>query len=257
MWLRGNQFYDIAEIMERIDDLAKKLPKDEALDSQMHRELKKRLAAWCAMLTTLGLTLPVKTGRRFLKRLKGREAVNYSHLREFVKEFHGRVSDDLSDTNLWAVPRERNRFLEGQTFGKDVENAFGKASKDISEASRCLALGRATASVFHLMRVTEIGLQALGRSLNDPTLDPKTNPSWEKILARGDRELGKPLNERSPEWRSNEEFFSTAHANLRAVKDGWRNKTIHVERDYDSEDAEEVWNAVRGFMRQLAKKLSV
>ena len=107
------------------------------------------------------------------------------------------------------------------------------------------------------MRVMEVGLRALGASLDDPGLDPKTNPTWERILARGDKELQKPLSERSPEWQKDEEFFSAAHANLRAVKDAWRNPTMHVERRYDPEEAEDVWSVVKAFMRHLSQKLSV
>lgn len=101
----------------------------------------------------------------------------------------------------------------------------------------------------------ECGLRALGMSLNDSNLDPKTNPTWEKILGRCDKEMQKPLSERADEWKQDEAFYSTATANLRAVKDAWRNPTLHVERDYAPEDAQNVWNAVSAFMRHLAKKL--
>jgi hypothetical protein len=127
---------------------------------------------------------------------------------------------------------------------------------DIEEAGKCLALNRNTACVFHLMRVMEVGLRALGASLHDPRIDPKRNPTWDAILKKGDEELLKPLAQRAAEWQTDEAFFSTAHASLRAVKDAWRNPTMHVERIYDDEAALEVWNAVRGFMRHLASKLS-
>src|ERR1700687_6353897 len=43
-------------------------------------------------------------------------------------------------------------------FGYDVAKAFPRASDDILEATKCYALERYTASVFHLMRAIEIGL---------------------------------------------------------------------------------------------------
>jgi hypothetical protein len=50
-------------------------------------------------------------------------------------------------------------------------------------------------------------------------------------------------------------FFSNATADLRSVKDAWRNPTLHIERIYDGEEASEIWNAVKTFMRGLAQKL--
>jgi hypothetical protein len=106
-----------------------------------------------------------------------------------------------------------------------------------------------------LNRTLEIGLHALGKSLNDPGLDPKKNPTWESILRKCDDELKKPLAQRSQEWQKDDQFFSNATANLRAVKDGWRNPTMHVKIKYTEEEALDVFNAVKAFMGHLAKKL--
>ncbi len=106
------------------------------------------------------------------------------------------------------------------------------------------------------MRVMEIGLRAIGRSLNDPSLDPEKNPTWDAILKKCDAELQKPKAQRGPKWRDDEPFFSEATVFLRAVKNAWRNPTMHIERKYTEEEAREIWNAVAAFMRLLATKLS-
>src|ERR1022692_1963559 len=116
-------------------------------------------------------------------------------------------------------------------FGRRACEAFPSTLIDLEEASRCLAANRHTASVFHLMRVLEVALRELGRSLNDPTLDPKTNPSWERILHRCDVELAKSFTQRCAEWQADPGFYSEATANLRAVKVAWRNPTMHIEID--------------------------
>jgi hypothetical protein len=46
-------------------------------------------------------------------------------------------------------------------------------------------------------------------------------------------------------------------AHLHAVKVAWRNPTMHIVNQYTPEQAEEVFNAVRGFMRHLASKLEL
>lgn len=146
-------------------------------------------------------------------------------------------------------------YTSPKPFGDDVDAAFPSTSADAEEAGKCLAVGRHTACVFHLMRVMEIGVRSLGKSLGDPTLDPSKNPNWGTILARCDAELQKSKGKRSPVWQTMDTFFSESTANLRAVKDAWRNPTMHVERTYDEEKAKDVFNSVRSFMRHLATKL--
>ncbi len=180
----------------------------------------------------------------------------FSQIKSQIYELQSRIQDELSHMELWLITKEDRRFIKTDPFGPDIPNKFAQARDDIEEAGKCLAYGRGTACVFHLMRVMEVGLRALGASLNDPRLDPKRNPSWDSILKKCDEELLKPIKNRSAEWQQDDAFYSTAAAQLHAVKDAWRNPTMHVERKYTPEEAEEVWNAVRAFMRHLSKTLS-
>lgn len=167
-----------------------------------------------------------------------------------------RIDDELRQVELFVLePRKRVYLTNPYPFGVEVASRFPGAVQDIEAAGRCFAFDSHTAGVFHLMRVVEVGLRALGLSLNDPSLDPKRNPSWDRILGRCDDELKKPYTNRAAEWKSDQAFFADATANLRAVKDAWRNPTLHVERSYDEEKALDIWNAVRAFMRHLATKL--
>jgi hypothetical protein len=166
-----------------------------------------------------------------------------------------RIDDELKNRKFLAISPGKAAFYRSyELFGATVFQAFPSATKDIEEAGTCYACGRSTAAVFHLMRVMEVGLRALGASLNNPDLDPRKNPSWERLLKPCDDELRKPIAERCPEWRTDDLFFSNATANLRAVKDAWRNPTLHVEVDYDDERAFEILNAVKAFMRHLASR---
>jgi hypothetical protein len=178
-------------------------------------------------------------------------------LAKLCNELAGRLTDEAERTLFLSLSlREAREYNKPRQGWKKVVKKFQSTVRDIEDASRCLALERNTACVFHLMRIAEVGLRALGVALNDPTLDPKRNPSWETILHRCDTELRKPLKDRSPEWHTDEAFFSTATGNLRAVKDAWRNPTMHVEQHYDAKEAREIYAAVRAFMRHLASKLS-
>jgi hypothetical protein len=180
--------------------------------------------------------------------------------REFCQmhtELHNRIMDDFSHHLLFAIPRHEVKYYEqrGSLFGDSVSNAFPSALDDIEEAGKCYATERTTACVFHLMHVMERGLRALAGELNDPRLDPKTNPSWESILRKCDDELKKPYKDRSPHWSAKNQFFSQATATLRAVKDAWRNPTIHIENKYNDDEALDVLNAVGAFMRHISSEL--
>jgi hypothetical protein len=171
-------------------------------------------------------------------------------------ELQGRIDDELEENILISVdPSHANLYTNLQLFGQRVGDAFPSAAIDIEEAGKCLALGRSTAAVFHLMRVLESGLRALGASLGDPTLDANANPTWDRILKRGDIELLKSADKRSREWQAKGEFFTDAIANLRAVKTAWRNPTMHVIGVYDPEKALDVFNTVGALMRHLATEL--
>ena len=181
------------------------------------------------------------------KPIKGRE------LGASAKELRGRLEDELEARTFLALSMKEAQEYERPRVGwEDVLVGFPGIVDEVEEAGKCLALGRNTACVFHLMRIMECGLQAFGGTLNDPSLDPRRNPSWDAILEKCDRELAKRRRERPAEWNANDRFFAAATANLRAVKEAWRNPTMHIDRSYDGEQAREIYLLTRVFMRHLA-----
>jgi hypothetical protein len=197
-------------------------------------------------------------------------------MREFPKllaELRRRTREDLEDAVMYSVNPDvvgdfysvaedgplRGKLIKlspEKLWGDDVCSNFKSAVRDIDDASECLIFQKGTASVFHLMRVMEVGLRALGKTLGNPKLDPKTNPSWDSILSKCDEELRLPYAKRSSGWQANAPFFTEATASLRAVKDAWRNPTMHVEKDYSYEQAYDIWSAARAFTKHLATTIS-
>lgn len=167
-----------------------------------------------------------------------------------------RVDDELKGRQFLALEPSKSRYYgQRHQFGRAVSDSFPSANRDIEESGNCFALDRRTACVFHLMRVMEVGLRVTADTLKDTRINPKTNPSWDSILKKFRQELEKPLSMREDEWKTDDVFFSGVAATLMAVKDAWRNPTVHVESDYDEEQALDILNAVAAFMRHLAKKL--
>jgi hypothetical protein len=132
-------------------------------------------------------------------------------------------------------------------FGAEVETKFSGQSEDIGEAGKCIALGRYTASVFHLMRAMESALKVLGVNLNVTVVDKNNvDLEWGKILSN----MSAPI-EAMPKGNEKEDW-SAAFALLVHVKQAWRNPTMHPKQTYTEEQAKEIFAATRSFMNSLA-----
>jgi hypothetical protein len=106
------------------------------------------------------------------------------------------------------------------------------------------------------MRTMEVMLRALAVSL--PTLklpDPASNPTWEEFLRPLRDQLNLPHKQRAAEWQAKDEFYSRCTERLMAIKDAWRNPTMHVGQTYSVEQARGVWLSAATFAQQVADEL--
>jgi hypothetical protein len=147
-------------------------------------------------------------------------------------------------------PRYIEYFENPKLFGEQVFTTFPSAIEDITEAGTCLALERSTACVMHLMRVTETGLKTLAT-----TVGVARQNDWGAYIREIDKELisrMKAAGKHTPD----ESFYAEASAQFGHVKTAWRNPTMHIEKAYTPQRAEEILLAVRSFMSHLATKIS-
>lgn len=252
----GNAIFGLGSIIQQWEHWLEKQPQNKPISAKDAAALGKSLKTWANHCSYLSFLVAGEQVARIASQLKKKTALE---LKTQIANLRERIEDEFKHVIWVEVVKENHHLLKAPLDRwKEVtgSTAFPETTFDIENASACLALGESTASVFHLMRVMESGLRSLALTLQDPRLNPKTNPSWENILHKCDDELKKPHKDRSPEWQQDDVFFSTATANLRAVKDAWRNPTMHVEIHYDEERATEIYLVVRSFMRHLSKRLS-
>jgi hypothetical protein len=206
-----------------------------------------------AVLEETSLTVSLSSVREFqlLMTNAGRDAPA-NLFAEPVASLLSTLRHEMHTISAWRIPSEQLRFFDRTQFEESVYVRFPSTSDDIEEAGKCLGMGRNTAAAFHLMRVLEVALRRLAAALNVTI----TNPSWDAILDKCDREMKARRDARSPGWLRDEPFFTEAAALLRNIKFAWRNPTMHIERRYNDEEAREVWDAARAFMRHLATELS-
>src|SRR5437764_11503208 len=90
--------------------------------------------------------------------------VPFSDLRNSIIDLQNRLWDELDARHFLAFEPSHEAFYSNPRRGWErVIAKFPVVADDVEEASRCYALGRNPACVFHLMRVTEACVQALGR----------------------------------------------------------------------------------------------
>jgi hypothetical protein len=170
-----------------------------------------------------------------------------------IEELRNRMFDELSKQTCMIVPPQKalEYYEKSNIFGDQVFNKFPAANFDIEEAGKCFATSRNTACVMHLMRVMEVGRNALASAEGIPT----ASANWQFIIDQINSKISQAKANKTTDWLEKESFYSEVVANLFAVKVAWRNPSMHVEKTYDEETAKEILGAVRGFMRKLAQHL--
>jgi hypothetical protein len=175
-----------------------------------------------------------------------------------IKHLISRVKDELQDQFYYRVGgHDVPLYIGPNLFGTKVSDKFDLAGEDIDEAGKCLALGRPTACVFHLMRVMEIGVQAFGKKLKIK-IDVKTE-AWHQIMTHVTNAINGSASAKIPPMPSQTEAqkrkksqYAEAAAHLQSVRLAWRNEVMHPKRTYTQQEAHDVFNATRVFMAHLA-----
>lgn len=170
---------------------------------------------------------------------------------------------ELSTKSFLALPDETSielfeneRPFDHAARNIKVNERFPQAIYDIQESANCRALSRPTACVFHLMRVLEVGLNALATELGIPW--PSRN-DWQDVINAIEgkiKEIEKGSGQLPSDWREKRQFYADAATQFTHFKDGWRNYAMHFHAVYDEGKAEIIFASVREFMRVLATRLS-
>jgi len=171
-----------------------------------------------------------------------------------LREMKNTLLRELDLRKLFVLDTRRSIYYApaGKLIADAVLQRFPQLLDDIEGAGHCVATGEGTAAVMHLMRVMEVGLKALS---NCNLLGIPYAPTWESYLAQIQTKIGEQYKLKSSDWLAHEKFFRDASGDLLTVKQAWRNPSMHIERKYSAEEAEDIFKAVRRFMERLAVEL--
>lgn len=182
------------------------------------------------------------------------EGVSWKDLGLASRELGETIRRELMAQSFFRVPSDRKHLFDAEApFGCEVGERFPSAEEDIRQAGNCLATGCATAAVFHLERAAEFGVKALWKGLGKALANKGI--SWDEILLDLEHEQNKPASDRLPFWRTYPSLCSESISAVKAIKNVWRDQTLHIERTYSDSQAMRVFTAVKHFLQTLAAVL--
>jgi hypothetical protein len=253
----------------RQDCVIGSIPFGDAPLIQLTRDLDERATAKARELLLdvesefrgLGMRITAETVADTLRSLdpKAISRRNFQWLIDQIATVESLAKKELREKAFFYVPPERARFFppayRRDMFGEAVARAFPSAGSDIVESGVCLGLARPTACVFHLMRVLEIGLTALGKKFGVSLAHTNWAPAIDQIEARIRTLHTDPAWKALPDYKAQQEFYAQVASHFGILKDAWRNYTMHARGFHTEEQAEQIYENVKGFMQKLAGRL--
>jgi len=168
-----------------------------------------------------------------------------------LKHLRERIRDELQGEYFLHVGRtDVALYGQREAFGADASLKFPLAAEDIEAAGNCLVVGQPTACVFHLMRVMEIGVRALAKKLKVRSIDPQVE-NWNVIGDHINKAIA-ALPSKTVKEKARKSDLAGASVHLNGVRIAQRNEVMHPKKTYTLEEARDVYQATRLFMRHLA-----
>ncbi|HLW93381.1 MAG TPA: hypothetical protein VKS78_19025 [Roseiarcus sp.] len=143
-----------------------------------------------------------------------------------------------------------------------VIKSFPSAKQEILFGIDAFGFENNVACVFHMSRVAEIGLRAIGRERGIKSLRKKKDVpiewgTWGNIFDALEPKI-KELTQRppGPQREAAVSFYKTVLSDLRAIQTLYRDPTMHFRSEYNEGEAQGAIFRVKSLMTVLAAKLS-
>jgi len=274
----------IVALLDELTSLINYLDNAPLLPASAADQLEKRMASFSqvvAYCNALQLSSAIKQTVYIQKRInEGTDTLKPEDYVQMLGELKRRIREDLEECIFFCIydPVIVSQFFkyteteikihEGcvlrpktayELFDPAVAMRFPQAIDDINEAGTCFAMERYTASVFHLMRVLEVGVRELAGLVDHKDF----KPSWGSILQKVEGYVLRTKYEAlPPHVQPHIEFLRQVLPRMQAVQIAWRNKISHVgqslipnEASITEQVAREIFGATQGLARYIAVEL--
>jgi len=231
------------------------------LDETSANKALKRLKHMETEFQNVGLRISSQWVNNLIQELeKPERSHNFQWLMDQLETVRKLTHEELQGKAFFYIPPERMKYWPKQAepfaFGSKVADSFPSTTFDANNAAFAIATMLSTAAVFHLMRVLEIGLAALGKPFGVSLAHTNWGPALTEIESKIRNMHQDPAWKALPDCKDQQEFYAQAASHFGILKDAWRNYTMHARGKYTEDEAEQIFLNVKTFMQKLAESLS-
>lgn len=202
------------------------------------------IALMGTQLSTIGARSAWVSANRLNAALADSEApLRFADVKRQIEDIESRFADHLTFVRFFVVREDQLPLLGTATdlLGDRTAPLFRSVWFDTEEAAKCICCLRPTAAVFHCMRILEVGIRAFAARLDIPDPVNAAERNWGVFL----RKIRDRIDELYPLPKrvagSEGAYLEALYATLDAVKNPWRNATMHVEGVYTDVQAWHVY----------------
>lgn len=252
-------FLGAATELKRLNTVLSTLPEPEGLDD-IDRQTREILASgnqdMIDAINAIGARAAGISATRLQTKLLDFETkLTVTQLRTSLYDIESRFADELSFIKLFVIDQARGHLFSGADvlLGKETAERYPSIWFDCEEAAKSLCLGRPTACVFHCMRMLEIAIKAICKRLRieDPTKVAQRN--WHFMLSEIKSKMDSLYPSQSRKHGTEGSLIEKLYVSLDAIKNPWRNETMHVEGVYTEAEAQHILTCVALLIQAMAQ----
>jgi len=250
--------FQLGEALASAETAIERLPGSRSADTPVPDHVREAVASLLAKTAThieIGDFQFVEPAFRRLREILASDCT-VGRAKEQIQAFRHQVMGELRSKLYFYLDRDQAvRYLDEQPFGAEVAKSFPSMAPELSEAAKCFALERYTATVGHLMRSLETPLMLFAQRFS---VTAGARP-WGAIINDIEDAMAsipKKGGAKPTDWGANKQFYTEAAGQFFNFKEAWRNYVAHGRATYERGAALDISNATQAFSQHLAKQLA-
>lgn len=246
---------EVKRTQEVIDHLGDEDSRNKPITEDTRPVIVERVDELISAIEQLYARTTLIAARRLRDSVERDLTFTWKDLRNAEADIESRLRDELGLVKLFVLNDQQSIALQPghMLVGQQIADRFPSILFEIEEAAKCLVLLRPTACVFHCMRSLEITIRALGSFLGIPDPTKPAEKNWGTILGVIKEKMDSryPAKTRMPGTEGCQ--VERLYAFLEAIKNPWRNATMHVENLYQPHEASHILQCLHVFLADLAQ----
>lgn len=251
-------YYDIGSMIAMTSEFASRKEKSDLSEDDI-KALSKELGRIKEHLEAVEMRHSLAQLNHILFKFEQKDLTTWNEAKAKFDSLNIAALRELNDIFVGYIPADRAAMWgQEKPFGKYVYDNFESARADAAAACNCYAVEQYTASVFHLMRVAELGLRALARERRVKKIGDRAieYADWQQVIDALNKKVEQLARQKRGAAREAAlTFYRGAIADCSAFKDIYRHPIMHSRKSYVHIEAGIVHMRVGEFMNRLATKL--